>query len=122
MVTKDFLKEVLQGRKAFLRMDEVKMCNPPAYDEIGVKALYEKAVKRENMARYFPDSYPKGRACDRAYMYNVWNTLHPEDVKAVIAYANEVRYSLASERIKDDTILITDAWQREIQSLPFTSK
>ena len=74
------------------------------------------------MARYFPDSYPKGRMCDRSYMYNVWNTLHPEDVKAVIAYANEVRYSLVSERIKEDTILITDAWKNEIESLPFVSK
>ena len=36
-VTKDYLKDVLQGRKKLLKMSEVSFCNPPAYDEIGVK-------------------------------------------------------------------------------------
>ena len=122
MVTKDFLKDVLQGRKKLYRMSEVRFCNPPLYDEIGVKALYDKVVKLEGMSKYFPDSYPVGRKCDRSYMYNVWNTTHPEDVKEVISYANEVRYSLTSERVKQDTILITEDWQRELESLPFVSK
>ncbi len=64
----------------------------------------------EGMSKYFPDSYPIGRMCDRSYMYNVWNTKHPDDVKQVICYANEMRYSLASERVKEDTILITEDW------------
>lgn len=55
-------------------------------------------------------------------MYNVWNTIHPEDVASVISYANEMRYSLASERVKEDTILVTEDWKKEIESLPFVSK
>ena len=50
MVTKDFLKDVLQGRKKLYRMSEVRFCNPPLYDEIGVKALYDKVVKLEGMS------------------------------------------------------------------------
>ena len=42
MVTKDFLKQVLTEEKKLLKMKEVNFCNPPAYDEIGVKALYDK--------------------------------------------------------------------------------
>jgi hypothetical protein len=60
MVTKDHLKEVLQGKKKFLKMGEVKFCNPPAYDEIGVKALYEKVRLRAGMKDYFPEKFPKG--------------------------------------------------------------
>ena len=45
MVTKDHLKQVLAGEKRFLRMKEVNFINPPAYDEIGVKCLYDRVVQ-----------------------------------------------------------------------------
>ena len=91
-------------------MNNVKFCNPPAYDEIGVKALYDKVVSYPEVKTYFPDKYPKGRQCDRSYMYNVWNTIRPDDVTQVISHANSVRYSLDSEKVKENTIIITDSW------------
>ena len=42
-------------------MKDVRFCNAPAYDEIGVKALYDKVVSDKEVKRYFPDTYPKGR-------------------------------------------------------------
>lgn len=42
-------------------MDKVNFCNPPAYDEIGVKALYDKILKMPGMAKYFPDKLSKGK-------------------------------------------------------------
>jgi len=60
MVTKDYLKAVLQGKKKFLKMTEVRFCNPPAYDEIGVKALFERVMDEDGMKDYFPDKFPKG--------------------------------------------------------------
>ena len=42
-------------------MTEVRFCNPPAFDEIGVRALYDKVLKLPGMAQYFPDKLPKGR-------------------------------------------------------------
>ena len=61
MVTKDFLKAILKEDKDLLRMSDVAFCNPPAYDETGVKSLYEKVLQQPGMAKYFPDKYPKGR-------------------------------------------------------------
>lgn len=60
MVTKDYLKEVLTGRKKFLKMQKVRFCNPPHYDEIGVKAQYHRVVSQPELKPYFPDSFPKG--------------------------------------------------------------
>ena len=111
IVTKDYLKDVFQEKKDFFKMSEVKFCNPPAYDEIGVKALYDKILKQQNMAKFFPDKLPKGRQMDRSYMYNIWNTVHPEQVKAVIEHANEVRYGSKNERMQDESIKITDKWE-----------
>ena len=88
MITKDHLKLVLKGDKKFLKMSEVRFCNAPQFDEIGVKNLYDRVVQSPGMSLYFPDKYPKGRSCCRDYMYNVWNTLHPNDVKTVIDHAN----------------------------------
>ena len=71
-----------------MKRSKLKTCSPPAYDEIGVKKLYEKIIKQDGMSDYFPETYPKGAQCDRTYMYNIWNTLYPEDVEQVINHAN----------------------------------
>ena len=122
MITKDHLKDVLQEKKAFLKISEVRFCNAPAFDEIGVKALYERVIKLPNMAQYFPDAMPKGRAMFRSYMYNVWNTIHPEQVKEVIQHANRQRYAVTSEKVQEESIIISEAWKKELDSLPFISK
>ena len=61
MITKDHMKQVLSGKKRFLKMQEVRFCKPSHYDEIGVLNLYQKVVKMQGMAELFPDKYPKGR-------------------------------------------------------------
>ena len=60
MVSKDHLKAVLAGKKKFMKMNKMNMCHPPAFDEIGVKNLYDKVVRLEGMSDYFPDKFPKG--------------------------------------------------------------
>ena len=44
------------------------------------------------MAPYFPGSYPKGRQCDRDYLFNVANTLHPGIMQEYIDHALKMRY------------------------------
>ena len=39
------------------------------------------------MDKYFPDTYAKGRVCDREYMFNVANTLHGGVVQELISHA-----------------------------------
>ena len=78
MVTKDHLKLGLKEKKKYLSMKEVRFINVPAYDEISVLRIYDKTVSLVGMADYFPDRYPKGRTCNKEYMYNVFNTLYPE--------------------------------------------
>ena len=58
----------------------------------------------------------------KPYMYNVWNTIHPGEVKEVIEQANQVRFGLKNEKVQQETIAITDEWQKELESMPFVSK
>jgi len=74
------------------------------------------------MADFFPEKYPKGCPCKKAYMYNVWNTVHPDQVKQVLDYANNLRFSIEADKVKEDTILITEQWREELEAMPFISK
>ena len=91
-------------------MRDVRFINPPSYDETSVVHIYDKVVAMKGMSELFPDSYPKGRQCDRQYMYNVWNTVYPEDVKRIIEHANSLRYSTQNESVRDNSIKITEEW------------
>ena len=71
---------------------------------------------------YFPDKLPKGRVMSKEYFYNVWNTLHPDSVQNVIEYANSQRYSVDNEKVQQNSIIITDDWQQQIDKMPFMSK
>ena len=55
-------------------------------------------------------------------MYNVWNSIDPEDVKEVIAHAGRQRFSQLSEKVQDDSIIITQEWREQLKSMPFISK
>ena len=85
--TKDFAKLVFQGRKRLLKNCDKRSICVPKYDELSVKNLYNNFMKLEGVADYFPDKYPKGRVCDREYMFDVVNTLHPNTVKEILDYA-----------------------------------
>ena len=122
MISRQFLKQVLTGEKELLKMTDVRFINAPAFDEIGVKALYDEALKMSGMKKYFPDKYAKSRQCDRSYFYNVWNSLYPEEVKEVINYANRQRFTISEEKARDESIVITDDWKKEIAEYPFISK
>ena len=84
MFTKDFAKDVFSGLKKLLKLREVKFIQVTKYDELSVKALYDKFLSLGGMKDYFPDKYPKGRQCDREYMFNVANTLYEAITNEVI--------------------------------------
>ena len=87
MCTRDTLKEIFAGKKKLFKLKDVKFIAVPKYDEISVKKLYNKLIELDNMKDYFPNKYPKGRQCDREYLFNITNTIHPFILKTIIEYA-----------------------------------
>ena len=99
MCTKDILRDIFAGKKQLMKLKEVKFISVPKYDEISVKALYTKLLSLPNMAKYFPDKYPKGRQCDRDYyLFNIAQTLHPEVMSQLIEYAHAHRHDISGEK------------------------
>jgi hypothetical protein len=105
-----------------MKRDHVKFIDAPKYDEISVKNLYEKLIGLEGMDKYFPSKYAKGRQCDREYLFNIANTLHPQVIKELFEYAHNHRYNVSGEKQAQESIMISDEWANELKAMPFFSK
>ena len=77
-MTKDFLKDILAGKKMLLKKAAVSDVKVPFYDELSVKALSPMFKNDKLFMQYFPDKFPAGKGPPRTYFFNVLNTIHPE--------------------------------------------
>ena len=118
MVTSAWIKQVLAGKKKLLKAKDVVHCNPPRYDEISVKALYDYCIAFENMQLYFPDEYPKGRCCNREYFFTVLATLHPKYIDHLIRQCKEARFAVNDDEQKQEAIELTEEWANELKMFP----
>ena len=55
-------------------------------------------------------------------MFNAWNSLYPEQVKEVIAFANKQRFAVGNEKVKENSIIMTNDWEAELEAMPYVSK
>ena len=78
MVNKDFLKAVLCGEKRLAKLNEVKFVNTPHFDEISVSRMWPNMSQDAEFMKFMPCRLPKGRNVDRAYFFNIYNTLYKE--------------------------------------------
>ena len=114
MFTKDYAKLVLSGQKKLLKRDEVKFVEVTHYDELSVKNLYDKLIELEGMRDYFPVKYPKGRYCERDYMFNVANTLHQKVVTELTEHALKQRFATDADNYQRESIKISEHWSKEL--------
>ena len=77
VVNKDFLKDVLCGKKSLMKKQDVQKITVPHYDELSVKALWPQLSKDPEFTKYFPDKYPTGKGPPRQYFFDILNTTHP---------------------------------------------
>ena len=110
MMTKDFLKQVLSGKKRLLKMSEVKFINVPRFEELSIKNLFPHLKNDSAFMMFLPDKYPKGHPPDREYFFNVLNTLNPEYMKKIITHACSLRNHVVDEDQKGEAIEITEDW------------
>jgi hypothetical protein len=114
MCTKDFIKDIFAGKKRLMKLSAVRMVSVKKYDEISVKALYAKLVGLPNMAQFFPDKYSKGRHCDREYMFNITQSVHPDVMKELLDHAHKHRHDIAGEKQAQEKVLATPEWLQEL--------
>lgn len=75
------------------------------------------------MADYFPDSYPKGRSCNREYFFTVLASLHPTYCDDLVKKSKKDRFGKLEGVEKGEAIAITADWEQQLKEFPqFTRK
>ena len=110
MINKDFIKQVLSNKKKLLKLKEVKWVNPPKYDEISVVNLHPRYKKDAKFMVYMPDHLPKSKLPERAYFFNVLNTLYEDRVQQMIEHANQVRFESSKLGIEEEEVEVSSEW------------
>ena len=110
-VNKDFLKDVLVGKKQLLKKQEVNYIAVPHYEEISVKALWPDLKKDGAFMQFFPAEYPKGKGPPREYFYNILNTVKPEYLQQILHHANELRMAAGGPNHQTESIAISQYWE-----------
>ena len=121
LVNKDFLKDVLIGKKQLMKKADVRFIEVPHYEEISVKALYPELKKDGDFLSYFPDKYPMGKSPPREYFFNILNTLYPDYLNEVMLHASKQRMSIEGEAMKKESIKMSEFWEEQLASMPYVS-
>ena len=122
VVTKDFLKAVLAGRKQLFKKSEIKEIAVPNYEELSVKNLFPMFTKDANFMSFFPDKFPKGKGPPRKYFFDVLNTLQPEYLAQVMSHANKQRMTSEGDKMKTESIEISKYWEEQLGAMPYLSR
>ena len=108
----------MSGKKQWLKNAQVIHCSPPRYDEISVSALYEQCMKLPHMAQFFPDAYPKGRACNRDYFFSILATVQPDYCQRLIRDCKDKRFAVSDDQQENAAIELTSEWAEELKQFP----
>jgi hypothetical protein len=125
-VTKDFLKEVLAGRKHLIPRARLRPIEVPKYDELSVVNLIadimKDIMKEKELAKFFPEQRTKADLPDRQFFFNVVNTFDPDYLAALLKHAHDLRFGAKNPQDNPTTIEVNEQWAKELQASPFYSR
>ena len=90
-VNKDFFKQLFMGNKKLLKLSEVKFIVVPKLDELSVKGIKDLIKDDKIIKEYFPDEFFKNKSPDRAFFFNVINTVYSGFLPGLIDHATKQR-------------------------------
>ena len=94
----------------------------PRIDELSVPRVMSMIKDDKTLKMYIPDGYYKKTKPDRTWLFNVVNTVYPDFLQNLVNDANQLRTGQTAMAEKEETILATDKWITELNSVPFTSR
>ena len=120
-INKDFLRDVLTGKKNLMKKAEVREVAVPKYDELSVVKLYPTFKDDKKFLSFFPDKFPKDKGPPRDYFFNILNTLHPEYLAQIMEHAGKQRFAADGVKQKEQIIEISQFWEEELKAMPYLS-
>ena len=78
--------------------------------------LWPELSKDPEFMAFMPDSFPKGKNCDRTYFFNILNTVHNTYCQNILKHANEQRMSSTGQKNEENAIEVNEDWHEKLLS------
>lgn len=108
-------------KKAF-KMSQISPIIIPRIDELSVANIFAMVKEDDRIKPYLPQNYYEKTKPDRQFLLNVINTIYPSFLKELVDGSYNNRHGKEKMAEKEETILATDEWIRQLNELPFSSK
>ena len=82
--TQKYLRDILRGNKLYVKCKDVKIVHVPHYKGLRVKEILNYAKSKVHILKYMPD-YEYNKDPNRTWLWNVVNSLIPDEFKSFIA-------------------------------------
>ena len=82
--TQKYLRDVLRGNKLYVKCKDVKIVHVPHYKGLRVKEILNYAKSKVHILNYMPH-YKYNKDLNRTWLWNVVNSLIPDEFKSFIA-------------------------------------
>ena len=106
LFSSDFLKDIICGKKKFLKQDKVSHCFVPQYDGLGLKEIYAHIDRSPGLRAYVPDDFKERARLPKQWIVNVLSVLTDGDFeKWVLAQINARNEKVA---VKADKFIDVD--------------
>ena len=88
--TQKFLRSIIMGNKLYVKCEDVIVIKVPQYNGLHVKDILKFASTKVNIKKYLPD-YNYFKEPNREWLWNIVNTLVPQDFQSFIKEKIEIR-------------------------------
>jgi len=109
-------------KKRVFKITAVKFIIVPKLDELSISKMKEMVKDDKELLEYFPDEFFKNKQPDRAFFFNVINTVYPGFLDQLISHASKLRFGVVEKEQSEQVILATDEWINRLSAVPFFSK
>ena len=83
-VTQKYLRDILRGNKLYVKSKNFKIVHVPHYKGLRVKEILNYSKSKVHILKYMPD-YEYNKDPNRTWLWNVVNSLIPDEFKSFIA-------------------------------------
>ena len=119
-VTHDDLKGFMNDTKPIMKQSDVRHVKMPQLDEISTARIFPLFKNDPVLMAYLPSHSSENRLPPHDFFFDILNTLYPEYVYDAKRKALDLRH-LDDANNKDQTVLITEEWYKDMMDMPFKS-
>ena len=117
-----FLQQILEDEKKALSASDVGDLHIPCWSELGIRRVWQHAIRLRGFRDYLPDDWTSTRKTERKFFFQVLAYLAPGFVEALVVEARRLRNNHHLHQVNQPaTLVISDRWADRLLADPYRS-